>query len=172
MLTSYQNDPFFICLNGTNEAGEIDINPENEAILREINKNMLYYYYCIDVKDYVFQKIDNRGIATFAVLPKFICIKSFVPLIGFYEGILKQVSDYMFSQRTLELKKERPLTDKALQGITNMKFEFEDFRIENKGTTPSRLLLDLLKLTLKSSLPQQINLQNTQKTVTYNVGSI
>lgn len=87
-----QAEPFFICLNGTNEAGEIDINPDNEAILKEINKNMLYYYFCVDVKDYVFQKIDNKGMTTFAILPKFVCIKTFVPLMSFYERIMKQIA--------------------------------------------------------------------------------
>lgn len=92
MFNTNISEPFFICLNSSNQAGEVDVNPENEKILKEANKNILYYYFCIDIKDYIFQKIDNRGLVTYAVLPKFICLKTFVPAGPFYESVLKLIS--------------------------------------------------------------------------------
>ena len=48
--------PFFIALNSQNTSGGIDINPENEPLLRAMNRNMFYYYFCVDIKDFIFQK--------------------------------------------------------------------------------------------------------------------
>lgn len=135
----------------------------------------MYYYFCIDIKDYVFQKIDNKGIVTVAVLPKYLCIKTYIPLGSFYEKLLLDISgssdwpEYVNSQRVLELKREKPLSEKSLQNITNMKFEFEDYRIENKGTQPSRWLLDLNETPLENRLPKQLTLGSSQTTLTYNV---
>ena len=68
------------------------MNPLNEEIIREVNRNFMYYYFCIDIRDYVFQRVDNKGTVTYAVLPKFVCIKTFVPLGSFYEKLLLDIS--------------------------------------------------------------------------------
>lgn len=107
MFNTNISEPFFICLNSSNQAGEVDVNPENEKILKEVNKNILYYYFCIDIKDYIFQKIDNRGLVTYAVLPKFICLKTFVPAGPFYESVLKLISGkYLFNRRLREYSED------------------------------------------------------------------
>lgn len=156
-------------MNSANSAGEIDIHPLNEEIVRQVNKNFMYYYFCIDIKDYAFQRIDNKGNATYVVLPKFLCIKTFVPLGSFYEKLMLDIAEYVRNQRSLEVKKEKPITDKTLNVITNMRFEFEDYRIENKGTLPSRLMLDLFEQKLDNRLPKQLSLQSSQLTIQYNV---
>lgn len=78
-------------------------------------------------------------------------------------------TDYVKTQRILELKREKPLTEKTLQAVTNMRFEFEDYRIENRGTQPSRTLLDLYEVKLENRLPQTVPLKTTQSTIQYNV---
>ena len=50
-----------------------------------------------------------------------------------------------------------------------MKFEFEDYRIENRGTLPSRWLLDLHEQRLENRLPKQLNLRTSQTSLQYNV---
>lgn len=92
LINSSASYPFFICLNSTNGAGEIDVNPLNEEIVREVNKNFVYYYFCIDVRDFVFQRIDHKGVATFAILPKFVCVKTYIPLGSFYEKLLLDIA--------------------------------------------------------------------------------
>lgn len=75
----------------------------------------------------------------------------------------------MNTQRTLELRKDKAITDATLQSLTNMKFEFEDYRIENQGTKPSRFLLDIHAIKLSTRLPDSINSDPSSLSIPYAV---
>ena len=83
--------PFYIALNSQNTSGEIDLNPDNEVLLEEMNKNMLFYYFCVDVRDFVFQKLDSKGVVSYVSLPKYICLKTYCPCFDLYRQILKEI---------------------------------------------------------------------------------
>ncbi len=91
MFRSVAFQPFFIALNSQNTSGLIDLNPENEEIMAKMNKNMLYYYFCVDIRDFVFQRLDTKSNVAFANLPKFLCIKSYYPSLEFYFKVLKEI---------------------------------------------------------------------------------
>lgn len=148
--------PFFISFISQNDKGEITLHPENEAVVREMNNNLNYYYFCVDIKDFVFQKPDNKGNVPYAVLPKYLCIKTFYPSAEFYTRILKDIFDYVVGQRCLVAKSEKSVTDNVLQAINSMKFEFEDPRIEGQGTKPSQVLLGLHRTQIGTGLPNML----------------
>lgn len=82
---------FFIALNSQNTSGEFTINPDNLDLISQLNMNKFYYFYCINIKDYVFQAIDNKGLVTYLCLPKFICIKTYIPCLDLYEQVLRDI---------------------------------------------------------------------------------
>lgn len=139
-----------------NEKGEITLNPENEGIVREMNNNLNYYYFCVDIKDFIFQKPDNKGVVPYAVLPKYLCVKTFYPSAEFYSRVLRDIFDYVIMQRCLVARSEKVVSDNILQTLNNMKFEFEDSRIEGQGTKPSQLLLGLHRTQIGNSLPNML----------------
>lgn len=118
-----------------------------------MNNNLNFYYFCLDLKDFVFQKPDNKGNVPYAVLPKYLCIKTFYPSADFYSRILKDIFDYVVTQRCLVAKSEKNVTDNVLQALNGMKFEFEDPRIEGQGTKPSQVLLGLNRTQISTGLP-------------------
>lgn len=58
--------------------------------LSEINKNKFYYYFCYNVKDYVFQRKDPKTLQVL-VLPKFICFKTYIPNARLYLDLLRVI---------------------------------------------------------------------------------
>lgn len=56
-----------------------------------VNKNKFLYYFCYDVKDYVFQKKDKKGNLHYLVLPKLVCFKTYIPNYKLYWDLLKIV---------------------------------------------------------------------------------
>lgn len=57
--------------------------------ITEINKNKFFYYFCYDVKDFVFQRKDAKGNLCFIVLPKLVCFKTYLPNWKLYLDLLK-----------------------------------------------------------------------------------
>jgi hypothetical protein len=153
ILKSAAFSPFFISFISQNEKGEITLHPENEGVVRQMNNNLNFYYFCIDIRDYIFQKPDNKGNVPVAVLPKYLCIKTFYPSADFYSRVFKDIVDYVTMQRCLVAKSEKTVNEAVLQSLNSMKFEFEDSRIEGQGTKPSQILLSLQRTQIGSSLP-------------------
>lgn len=130
-----------------------------------MNKNLLYYFFCVDIKDFVFQGLDMKGNTHYACLPKFICIKTYFPCFEFYKKILRDIFDYVIAQRTSFARMDKNVADVTLAGLTNMKFEFEDFRIENQKTKTAIMLVNLHRLEIKSQIPREISFAGSDKPI-------
>jgi hypothetical protein len=92
MFSSCIEQPFFIALNSQNTSGEYDLHPDNLKLMLEMNKNMLYYYFCINIKDFVFHSIDRKGLLVYASLPKYLCFKTYYPSLEFYENVFRDIT--------------------------------------------------------------------------------
>jgi hypothetical protein len=153
--------PFFIALNSQNTSGGIDINPENEPLLRAMNRNMFYYYFCVDIKDFIFQKPDPKtNILHYAILPKFLCIKTYYPCLTFYSMVFKEITDYITGQRVAIARYEKAVSEGTLAKLTNLKFEFEDFRIEKMSTKGSHIIVGLSKAEIGKELPKEVGISS------------
>lgn len=151
---------FFVSFHSDNGLKEAAFSEPNENLLDEINKNYLYYYFCVDIKDFAFQTLDNKGQTSFAVLPKFLCIKTFFPSFEFYQKVLSEITDYVLSQRILLAKSNKTVSNAVLADLTNLKFEFEDYRLETQGTRVSNLLMALFETKIVDSFPAFVQLSN------------
>lgn len=58
--------------------------------ISELNKNKFYYYFCYNVKDYVFQRKDAKTLNVL-VLPKFICMKTYIPNFKLYSDLMRVI---------------------------------------------------------------------------------
>lgn len=58
--------------------------------ISELNKNKFYYYFCYNVKDYVFQRKDAKTLQVL-VLPKYVCFKTYLPSAKLYTDLLRVV---------------------------------------------------------------------------------
>lgn len=93
---SGKNRKMFLCLNSsitTLERSENENLYEKEIIdqISNYNPNRFYYYFCIDVGDFVFKLSKNEGMLEYVELKRFICFKTFFPRRKFYEDILTQI---------------------------------------------------------------------------------
>lgn len=81
---------FFICLNSRitlldqNVAGVPKEEIRNQII--NFNPNKFFYYYCIDIGEFLFR--NGAESIEYVRLPKFLCIKSFFPAKSLYNSIL------------------------------------------------------------------------------------
>lgn len=171
IISAVPFQPFFIGLNSQNTNGEVDLNPENEELVIDMNSNVLYYYFCVDVKDFLFQKLDTKSHTAYACVAKYICIKSYYPSFEFYEKVLKEIFDYVMNSRLLLSRSEKTVTDATLNNLTNLKFDFEDARIEKMGSKLSQMLMGLHRLEIGQNLPKSLMLPPNNMTISLRVSS-
>lgn len=80
---------FFIAMNSELLMQEEIENKLLVEQISEVNKNKFLYYFCYDVKDYVFQRKDKKGHLYYIVLPKLVCFKTYIPNYKLYMDLLK-----------------------------------------------------------------------------------
>jgi len=87
-----QDNSFFLALNSQIMSEETPDSIALAQMLREVNSHRFYYYFCYNVREYVLQKKDSKGSALlYIALPKYVCIKTYLPNIRLYEEILREI---------------------------------------------------------------------------------
>lgn len=93
---SCQERLFFIALNSQVEGSSKYEHPvsdaETEEILKLYNPNKFYYYFCLDIGDFIFKDKLEGGSLAYIEIPKIICIKSLMPRKEFYYQILSDIN--------------------------------------------------------------------------------
>lgn len=162
---------FYIGLNSHNASGTYDIHSDNVDIMNSMNKNMLYYYFCIDIHDYIFHKIDSKNTVSYAVVPKYLCIKTYYPSLDFYESVMHDIEEYIIQQRISVCRSDRQITDDTLNTLSNMRYEFEDGRIYNNNNIVSAIVSTLHTTLIDSHLPTHVRVDSINRQYTVPVDS-
>lgn len=60
-------------------------------------------------------------------------------------------------------KSEKAVNDQVIARLNNMRFEFEDHRIDKMGTKPSQIIVNLTKSDIGEQLPTRVFLPGMAK---------
>ena len=87
---------FYLCLNSRYSINNVDeelpeIDEDSEMILNKFNPNRFYYYFCMDVSDFIFKPDKNGPTLDYFEAPKIICFKTLFPRKEFYFDILTKI---------------------------------------------------------------------------------
>ena len=102
LMSTHHSDPsnyFFLALYSQTDPKDCELTSQSKSLLTNLNNNKFFYYFCFNIRDYLFQKKDSKGNLVYLVLPKYICIKSYIPNSAAFEAVLKTFSGITSSCR-------------------------------------------------------------------------
>lgn len=144
---------FYLALNSDLSVEDGENNDEIIDQIKPFNPTKVHYYFCLNIHDYVFQKKDNKHFA-YLKLPKFVCLKSFIPNGRLFESILKEIEDYVFTQRLCLAKQIKGASEENVGLLNSYKNHFESKDIILRDNLPSSLLLELLEHKIIGKVPK------------------
>ena len=74
--------------------------------------------------------------------------------------VFKEITDYITGQRVAIARYEKAVSEGTLAKLTNLKFEFEDFRIEKMSTKGSHIIVGLSKAEIGKELPKEVGISS------------
>ena len=72
-------------------------------------------------------------------------------------------AEYVTQQRVLIAKSEKTVDDQVIARLNNIRFEFEDSRIDKMATKPSQIIVNLTKSDIGEHLPTRVFLPGMAK---------
>lgn len=157
-----QGSVFFLALNSQYSAqttGNTDPQLISEWTVFEqiaaLNKNRYYYYYCIDIKDYVFQKKDSSSKLLYLELPKYLCLKTYIPNFKSFERLLEELDSLILSHRLTFLKQHKQLTPEALTALNTWMTSLEQ---AGNSDTISERVFELHGTEVTGPIPEKLSI--------------
>jgi hypothetical protein len=166
-----QGGVFFIALNSQYNA-QTSTNSNNVSVVSEwdvfqqiadINKNRFYYYYCINIRDYVFQKKEGKDKLLYLELPKYVCLKTYIPNFRSFERLLEEVDAVVLSQRCASLKQYKQLTAEVVSALNSWECSLETPFISQKLDNVSCLVLELHETLVAGDIPHKVLLHPSKR---------
>ena len=132
--------------------------------IAELNKNRYYYYYCVDIKDYVFQKKEGKDKLMCLELPKYVCLKTYIPNFKSFEKLLEELESLVLSQRCTALKQYKQFSAEVLTALNSWECTLESDRILQKSDLLSSVVLELHEKEIQGgSIPAKVALQHSKR---------
>lgn len=149
------DNSFFIAMSSLLSLEQEHSNKVLVEQVSEINKNKFYYYFCYNIKDYVFQRKDTKGNFYYLVLPKFICIKTYIPNFKLYADFMKVIDckvilpDTVMMERIDLVRQQKTLTDGNLLALNRLVFPFDSGNLMDKDDICSSLIAQMNQYSMK-----------------------
>lgn len=129
--------------------------------IAELNKNRYYYYYCVDIRDYVFQKKDGKDKLLCLELPKFVCVKTYIPNYKSFERVLEEIDSLVLAQRCSLVKQYKQISAEALTNLNAWESSLENEGIRQRADALSNLIMDLHEKEIAGTIPAKVTLPNS-----------
>lgn len=131
--------------------------------IAEVNKNRYYYYYCVDIRDYVFQKKDGKDKLLYLELPKFVCVKTYIPNYKSFEKVLEEIDNTVLAQRCGFVKQYKQISAEVLTSLNAWECSIENETVTQRTDILSNVVMDLYDRELAGPLPVKVTLPNCKR---------